>query len=489
MTRLSSLPAGKTVLTSTSPSGALTVTISNKEESALVEVNSMLSSSFNVDASKHHGKVIGDAWFGGTSWSSDERYFAYVSSPKKEKPRTLFDTATSDDSAKYSKKFEFEQDWGEKYVGVDQLQITILDTRSGDLFLVPHIGGHQDTAGQPVWIPNSYELCFTGWSSSPHRLGMIYCFQRPCSLFTYDATALLSRGADNGATVKFLTEELSLARSGRVDPSGERVVFLGRESALESHGGNFQLFSKSLADRSLPPEIIVDLVPRSDSNTDEFPGIFCSNLPLNCFLDASTVLFTSTWRSMNTIVKVDVRTKEVSKFPMSEIYEDSGSSDDWNRHTDRSATLMDICTKYMVVVTSTPNQPEELRLLELTPDFKIHRSWVSPPGTHSVSNNLLPGSLDTDRSQCGISGIRWKRIRLSGTDGIDFEGILSIPPTSDADTTLKKLIIVPHGGPHSCTPTTFIPSYAYLSLLLDAAILTVTIEAPSDSDRTPLIHC
>ena len=77
---------------------------------------------------------------------------------------------------------------------------------------------------------------------------------------------------------------------------------------------------------------------------------------------------------------------------------------------------------------------------------------------------------------------------------------------------LLPVIVVPHGGPHSCTPTSFIGSSAFLSLHLSAAILSVNfrfvfmhkildivinnysfvvflLEVPLASDRTRLNLC
>ncbi len=42
-----------------------------------------------------------------------------------------------------------------------------------------------------------------------------------------------------------------------------------------------------------------------------------------------------------------------------------------------------------------------------------------------------------------------------------------------SDRRLIPIVVVPHGGPHSVTPTSFIASSAFLSLNLGAAILSI----------------
>eukprot|EP01041_Mallomonas_annulata_P013860 gene13860-29499_t len=45
---------------------------------------------YRIDCSKIHGKLVGDSWFGGVSWTSDERFVAYVAFKKLPKRGTYF---------------------------------------------------------------------------------------------------------------------------------------------------------------------------------------------------------------------------------------------------------------------------------------------------------------------------------------------------------------------------------------------------------------
>jgi acylaminoacyl-peptidase len=63
---------------------------------------------------------------------------------------------------------------------------------------------------------------------------------------------------------------------------------------------------------------------------------------------------------------------------------------------------------------------------------------------------------------------------MKGDDGIPFESILVTPPLRDDQPKRPlPLIVVPHGGPHAVMSTQFFPTYAFLSMYLEAAVLHV----------------
>jgi acylaminoacyl-peptidase len=62
------------------------------------------------------------------------------------------------------------------------------------------------------------------------------------------------------------------------------------------------------------------------------------------------------------------------------------------------------------------------------------------------------------------------------------EGILLLPPTSEK----VPLVVVPHGGPHSCTPTVYVPSYAYLCQTGKFGILHVNYRGSSGFGQAAL---
>ena len=86
-----------------------------------------------------------------------------------------------------------------------------------------------------------------------------------------------------------------------------------------------------------------------------------------------------------------------------------------------------------------------------------------------VGQSWLPPPVGT-----GGDPITWKLNYYKDANGIPYESILMVPTAAaGADATPLPLIVVPHGGPHSVTPTSYIASYAYLCLYLGAAVLQV----------------
>ena len=67
----------KSVFQDVSPSGFLSLTFSHGgklEDMPFASISGNGKQSHYLDLSEIHGKFISDSWFGGVSWSSDERY-------------------------------------------------------------------------------------------------------------------------------------------------------------------------------------------------------------------------------------------------------------------------------------------------------------------------------------------------------------------------------------------------------------------------------
>lgn len=130
----------KTFATSYSPSRQFVATffwkVSVDGGSSCVEIMSTTDeadidgySCRKYDLSGTHGKLMGDSWFGGVSWSQDEKYIVYVAQPNVKKVSAVdtlktaatavskgLDEATS--ATETVNSFEHVPDWGEKYVDV-----------------------------------------------------------------------------------------------------------------------------------------------------------------------------------------------------------------------------------------------------------------------------------------------------------------------------------------------------------------------------------
>lgn len=69
-------------------------------------------------------------------------------------------------------KFEYTEDWGEKYTGLVTLVIAICDTATGRVELVQGVSSDR-TPGQPFFTPDATGVVYTAWRNEPKKLGMI----------------------------------------------------------------------------------------------------------------------------------------------------------------------------------------------------------------------------------------------------------------------------------------------------------------------------
>ena len=81
-----------------------------------------------------------------------------------------------------------------------------------------------------------------------------------------------------------------------------------------------------------------------------------------------------------------------------------------------------------------------------------------------------------------------------------FESMLLLPPPPKAHKAAREassssssssscplpLIVVPHGGPHSCTPSSFLAAYAFLAVELGAAVLQVNYRGSTGFGRASI---
>ncbi len=304
-----------------STSGTKSLVLRHVNEKSIVEVVHSNTSNntttnetpynYRIDASAIHGKPLGDGWFaasGGSAFSPDERYAVYVACDKNFTGagghpgggaasgiggKSYFDIPKSDSSADNTPntmKYENNDDWGERYTDVHATVLAVVDTFTGNVVTIPFPKSDIDdkngyTVGQPTWQPFAtdageprYVLAFTQWAHNATeqdtKLGMIYCYQRPCSVRLVDVTHFLAAHSKETSTASITTtttvNDLELkdwqlpvfsnltgstlrnARSPRFCPEVNSVngdpsamlVCVGRthQQPLVTHGGSFQLF-------------------------------------------------------------------------------------------------------------------------------------------------------------------------------------------------------------------------------------------------------
>lgn len=210
----------------------------------------------SVTADKLHGDPTIDGWFASDlAWSPDERAMVYVAedaAPHAD-ARSWFDApkpasnggASGEVGTQYA--YESREDFGEKYVSQRLPRLFMVDwwrKSVGPVTGVPN----DVAAGQPVFAPDSisggkrYMLVYTGWSIGTRRLGMIYCFNRPCALWAVDVSAQLTSKSAAEAQHWCLTAAEPISRSPVFSPNGTQLAYLGMTgTARHTHNGGSQL--------------------------------------------------------------------------------------------------------------------------------------------------------------------------------------------------------------------------------------------------------
>lgn len=298
-----------------------------------IESNRM---NMRIEVSGIHGKVAADSWFGGCSWSHDERYFCYVAQPLTPawpQPTSVpvaKEAATTPAKTVQETKFDYKGgDWGEKYVSVSQFVLCVLDTTTGQVRTLPGVDTENGCPSQPVFVSRNgkYGIVYTYWSTKPRRMGILMCYHRKCSLYHVDITDLLADPVVSSATEKetvqlthtCITPNIALARSPRFNNSISAengcLVFLGRTIPMQTHNGGFQLLAIDVVvgtggntTKFAEPRVAVDLVttPITRDGEMSFPGLFCDQLPRRCFVTDFVVAVNTAWGSSDAVIVVAV---------------------------------------------------------------------------------------------------------------------------------------------------------------------------------------
>nr|CAB3494707.1 unnamed protein product [Digitaria exilis] len=142
-----------------------------------------------------HGSLYTDEWFEGISWNQEETFIAYVAEePPQLKP--VFNDhgfqkegSSEKDCKSWKGQGDWEETWGETYSKKRIPALFVVNISSGEVRPVKGIP-RSLSVGQVIWAPSSsYGLVFVAWSSengfqaTPRKLGVKYCYNRPCALY------------------------------------------------------------------------------------------------------------------------------------------------------------------------------------------------------------------------------------------------------------------------------------------------------------------
>ncbi|KAJ6988566.1 hypothetical protein NC653_021474 [Populus alba x Populus x berolinensis] len=460
-----------------SPSGSKLLVVRNPENESPTRFEiwnqGHVEKEFNIPQSVH-GSVYCDGWFEGISWNSNETLLAYVAEEASTSKPTFNDSgykkggSADKDCGSWKGQGEWEEDWGETYAGKRQPALFLIDINSGQVQPVKGISKSL-SVGQVVWAPSTQGLhqylVFVGWSSNPRKLGIKYCYNRPCALYAVRAPVCASEANDleikespnEDSPVLNLTQSISSAFFPSFSPDGRFLVFLSGRSSVDS-GAHSATDSLHRIDWPVNGHLsslkIIDVIPIVQSAEDGcFPGLYCSNFIPNPWLsDGCTMIVSSAWGSIQVILSVNVLSGDVSRISPTD------SNFSWN--------LLTLDGDSIIAVFSSPVDVPQIRYGYLVDKEIKNAAWdwsdVSSPifGCSAKVNSLL------SCRQFTILKIPVKDVSECLTKGASkpFEAIF-VSHQSKKNDVCDPLIVVLHGGPHSVSLSGFAKSYAFLSSL------------------------
>ncbi|KAM3708097.1 hypothetical protein ACJW31_02G073000 [Castanea mollissima] len=459
-----------------SPSGSKLFVVRNPESESPSQFeiwgSSQLEKEFHIPQSVH-GSVYTDGWFEGISWNSDETLIAYVAEePSPSKP-TFNDLgykkggSSDKDCSSWKGQGDWEEEWGETYAGKRQPALFVININSGEVQAVKGIKKSL-SIGQVVWAPSTKDmhqyLVFVGWSSDTRKLGIKYCYNRPCALYAVKAPIYKSEANElelkdsstEDVPVFNLTQQISSAFFPRFSPDGKCLVFLSARSSVDS-GAHSATDSLHRIDWSTDVTLwssakIVDVIPVvMSAENGHLPGLYCSSFLSNPWLsDGCTMIISSFWRSCQVILSVNVLSMEVLRISPAE------SKFSWN--------VLTLDGDNIVAVSSSPVNVPQIKYGCIVEKKTKAAAW----NWLDVSSSIFKCS---EKVRSLLSSLQFSIMEIPVKDVSDcltkgaskpFEAIF-VSSSSKKSDACDPLIVILHGGPHSVSLTSFSKSSAFFS--------------------------
>ncbi|GIX81740.1 acylamino-acid-releasing enzyme [Caerostris extrusa] len=373
---------------------------------------------FDMTECKEHGKITKQDPFKCFEWSSDERFLLYTAEEKQPKSVSYFqDTSHSKRKGK-GEEYAHREEWGEACVGDHHTVLSLLEITSGSIVVLPTHKIHHDISfGQAKWGPNDESIVFVGWEEFPYRLGVWACRNRKSALYSMDLKSKNIECITPGDNI--------CVRSPRFSPDFDTLIYFENASGgPHFKGAKLKKYNWKTKENFT----VVDLVENAPGN--EFPGIYADYLPSRCWSeDRKHVYFSTLWRSRMAIVCVDINNGNIQEV---DVGKDYGVS-----------SILDVNYNMIIAEISAPNIEPCLIFGHWNESNKSAVEWRFLDSCAPVRH------LD----------INWEIIRLvpeipnKSYPNLDYDIIVISPKEMQ-----KKcpLIIMPHGGPHSCLPARFL---------------------------------
>ncbi|KAJ2613646.1 hypothetical protein H4S08_002080 [Coemansia sp. RSA 1365] len=440
---------------------AILCSANNSEAGRFVEIwrDGVLAKS--IDVSGKHGDYYTDIFFNSLAWSTDNKHIMYSAErPEYEKAKpettgcdTLEDIGNITDEIEGavagvadSRRYQFEGDWGESYIGKRPPVLVVVDVSNGAVEILPTIDNV--SPGQAQFLARNGteadQIVFTGYQHTVRKHGVLFCYNHPSGIYVCDM--------DGNGLKSIYTGSV---RSARITPSGKGLVFLATATGGPHDSASELIYYDLATDRAhtLVPIIKQPLEEEKLVCGSRLPkgfvGIYTGQLPAQPWLQLGDpthdiLIFTSVWRSTVTVLTFDIQRLVLQV------------------HSSNNCTLSNAVLSadgdLVIGTTSTPVHPEMLTIGEVTRDS--HTQDLAIKWHHAASS-----------TECDID---WRVIVNNGEHERAPECIFVYPQKPNNKTryfwesggaAARPLIVYPHGGPHSTFTTTYNAQVAGLARL------------------------
>ncbi|KAI3651582.1 hypothetical protein MP228_002885 [Amoeboaphelidium protococcarum] len=379
-----------------------------------------------IEVTAKHGPFSGDATFGGyVAWNREENRVAYVAERLSSPPSSSQESGGNGNSVEdYLKKYQYKQDWGEKFDGKSDFVIVVIDLAvKVDANSVKVLLGLDKTAGQPQFGCDD-SIIFRTVQCDNYKYGIVYCHNRPGALWSIDRKYYLENQQDGN--VKCLSIGVPNARSVRVAPSQGYCLYLSNQIG-GGHFGACQLIKHDFSTGI--NTVIVDVVQDSQS-VEDFPGLYTESLPLNCFLSDNLVLVNTQWRASRQVVLINIYNGSVT--PLFPQFLNA-----------RSSAVLDLYGDVAIVQFFDCVSPNDLSIVRFNPDGSIKSTMI-------LEHSLTLKNLKT----CNLPTVKFE-VQSYQERAHQLETLYMYQDGAD-----RPCIIYPHGGPNSAFAVDF-NSFAY----------------------------
>ncbi|VDM32626.1 unnamed protein product [Hydatigera taeniaeformis] len=352
--------------------------------------------------------------------------------------------------------FIFEENWGEGLSSISRPVVCFLNLETEEVVstqstlekLAPE--AKHWSFDDPHYTPNGNGIIFVAYDNNPYRLGLKYCFQRVARLMYWDF------GEPENSTLQCLSNDNHGARWPRFSPDGSKLIWF-EIPAGGPHGQCFAMLVQDWPPNQSKSEVIIPPIAMAKDRSD-FPGLYlCDGVPERCWTaDSRGVVLSTIWGAEKALIYVALDQSlsyRIVRFP-------SPLADVGNGGGYGTVTLMDITDDVLIVSASSPNVPKFLAVAKVSSQSVTKICWLSlnltgnerpmVPYLKGLAWKVLEHTAKTEDTRFGVA--RFESILvypLLDSPSLQFTGGSHFADQEVTWRSIRGLIVLPHGGPHS----------------------------------------